>query len=584
MLTAQGAARRAAHACSREAGVREDAQPERGASEALRAGQVDDAARREVREREQRARRAVDTQRHAPLVVEQDDLAAGAHVEQERVARAGAAPARVAEQQGQPRDESALVAGEDRTLPRRFGRAVHVERRGRVVLAETAGWRRRGAEHEVGRDVHEARAAAGTGRGHLTRQVGVEARGQLRFACAVAAARERRDQEHDAWRTRFDECSHVPGHLAIDRDRLELPAGAAARVVLRRSRSEEHVPLAPDTREFVHERAAEETGRSEDEETLHERLRAREPNILRSMSESSATKATKAAFERALVVANPIAGRGRAEGAARALCAELEARGIAPELFLTHGRGDAREHVRAQGRRFDVVVSVGGDGTLGEVLAGVGEQKLPVAQLPFGTANVLAKDARLPRTPRTTAALIASGRTTPLDTALVNGRLSFLCVGIGFDGACVAEVERRRRGPISKLDYVRAGLSVVRNHRPARVRLSIDGRAIEREFGFVLISNVREYGAVFRLARDSRRDDGQVEVYGLERASRLDLLRFGARAMFASQPGGDVFFAQGKTVRVEAEPDDAWQLDGDFGGHGSFTYDLSGPVQRLMAP
>jgi hypothetical protein len=37
-------------------------------------------------------------------------------------------------------------------------------------------------------------------------------------------------------------------------------------------------------------------------------------------------------------------------------------------------------------------------------------------------------------------------------------------------------------------------------------------------------------------------------------------------------------------VRVEAEPDDAWQLDGDFGGHGSFTYDLSGPVQRLMAP
>jgi diacylglycerol kinase (ATP) len=166
----------------------------------------------------------------------------------------------------------------------------------------------------------------------------------------------------------------------------------------------------------------------------------------------------------------------------------------------------------------------------------------------------------------------------------VNGRLSFLCVGIGFDGACVAEVERRRRGPISKLDYVRAGLYVVRHHRPARVRLTLDGRVIDREFGFVLISNVREYGAVFRLARDSRRDDGQVEVYGLERASRFDLLRFGARAMFASQPGGGVYFGRGKHVSVEAAPDDLWQLDGDFGGRGSFTYDLSGPVHRLIAP
>jgi diacylglycerol kinase family enzyme len=302
------------------------------------------------------------------------------------------------------------------------------------------------------------------------------------------------------------------------------------------------------------------------------------------MSEPSATTAANPRFERALVVANPIAGRGRAEAAARALCAELERHGIAAELFLTRGRGQGGAHVRAEGHRFDVVVSVGGDGTLGEVLTGIGTQNLAVAQLPFGTANVLAKDARLPRTPKSTAALVASGRTTPLDTAVVNGRLSFLCVGIGFDGACVAEVERRRRGPISKLDYVRAGLFVVRHHRPARVRITLDGRAVDREFGFVLISNVREYGAVFRLARDSRRDDGQVEVYGLERASRLDLLRFGARAMLASQPGGPVYFGRGKTVRVDAEPGDAWQLDGDFGGHGSFTYDLSGPVQRLVAP
>src|SRR5437867_4454396 len=97
-------------------------------------------------------------------------------------------------------------------------------------------------------------------------------------------------------------------------------------------------------------------------------------------------------FSRALVLANPIAGSGRARGAAQELARELEKRGVQVELRFTLGRGDARDRARRLGPEFDLVVSAGGDGTLGEILAGLSEgpaRAVPVAILPAGTANVM---------------------------------------------------------------------------------------------------------------------------------------------------------------------------------------------------
>ena len=58
-----------------------------------------------------------------------------------------------------------------------------------------------------------------------------------------------------------------------------------------------------------------------------------------------------------------------------------------------------------------------------------------------------------------------------LDTAEVNGRLTFLCVGVGIDGHAVREVERRRTGAITKLIYVDAMLRVLRSYRPPELEL-----------------------------------------------------------------------------------------------------------------
>lgn len=302
------------------------------------------------------------------------------------------------------------------------------------------------------------------------------------------------------------------------------------------------------------------------------------------MTTSTTQNASAFPYRRAVVIANPIAGRGRAAAAAQELSDALSSHGVGSAVHLTQRRNCGRDHVRAMAKDVDLVVSVGGDGTLRDVLGGLTERDVAIAQLPMGTANVLAKDARLPMDVDGLVELIASGSTQSLDTAVVNGELTFLCVGVGFDGACVAEVERRRTGPITKLDYVTAGLHVLRTYRQPKLELEIDGEAVDGSFGFVLVSNVREYGAVFTLSSHCRRDDQRAEVYAVRHASRLGLARMALTGVLRELPGRAAEFFQASHVRVNSKDDVAWQVDGDLGGHGPIDYRFSGQRFRLVAP
>lgn len=297
------------------------------------------------------------------------------------------------------------------------------------------------------------------------------------------------------------------------------------------------------------------------------------------------------AYGTAAVIANPIAGRGRGRDSAERLAAGLRQAGIETELLLTGSRGDASHMATERAGQIDLVVSVGGDGTLNEVLSGLAERtsrasRTAIAQLPFGTANVLANELHLPTRVDRAVEVIRNGRTTLLDTAEVNGRLSFLCVGVGIDGYAVREVEERRTGAITKLFYVEAMARVLRHYKAPELQLEIDGEAIDGNFGFVLISNVRGYGALFRLSSDCQHADERVEVYALRRGTPLQLLRMAANGVAGLLPGRAAHYWQAKHVRVNGATHGQvpYQVDGDFGGIGDVDYRVSGFQARIVVP
>ncbi|MDF1798103.1 MAG: diacylglycerol kinase family protein [Planctomycetota bacterium] len=298
-------------------------------------------------------------------------------------------------------------------------------------------------------------------------------------------------------------------------------------------------------------------------------------------------------FASALVVANPIAGKGRGEAAARDLAAGLERLGTRVDLRLTAGAGDAKRWATERPGDVDLAVSIGGDGTLRELLDGLtnsGGGDLPVATLPMGTANVLALDFRLPRHVPGLLEVIEAGHTRLLDLAEVRSgesgpsMTSFLAIGIGLDANVVHRLDAARTGTITKLSYVPHVLSEVRSYRPAVLRVAVDGEPLEGTFGQVIVSNMIHYGGFLKLDPETRSDDGRWELYLWRDASRRALAASTLRGTLGRIPGGACQRLHARQVSVSSESPVPYHVDGDPGGMTPLALRLTGRRQAILAP
>ncbi len=326
-------------------------------------------------------------------------------------------------------------------------------------------------------------------------------------------------------------------------------------------------------------------------ETLHEvRLR---PTLRRSVPEAAPASPGAPAgglhpgapFRRALVVANPTAGRGQGAKAAQEVAAGLSKLGVAAEVHLTRGRGDARSRVRCLEPGVDLLVSVGGDGTLREVFDGLLDPEIPVAVLPLGTANVLGLDLGLPRDVDQLLELIGARRRERIDVADVNGHLSFLVTGVGFDGAVVRELEKRRNGPIRRLSYLPAALRALRGYRPPRLRVELDGARESGEFGLVLVSNIVHYGGVMKLSPSGSRSDGSFDVFLFRDARLPALVSAFLRGLFLSLPGGKgCTRKRARRVSITSVEPVPYQVDGDWRGVTPVEIAVTGRQHVVLVP
>ena len=297
------------------------------------------------------------------------------------------------------------------------------------------------------------------------------------------------------------------------------------------------------------------------------------------------TSTKLAPFRRALIVANPIAGRGRARAAAHELAEGLARAGIENELYFTAARGDARTRLRCMDPAVDLVVSVGGDGTVSEVLDGLVRREVPVMILAMGTGNVMSLDLGLPHDVDGVLDVIASRRARQLDVARVNQRhLSFLVSGIGFDGMVVRELEALRKGPISKLTWARAALRTLARYREPELEVELDGERLAGTYGFVLFSNVIHYGGSRVLHRDARIDDGLFEAYLFRGCSHLGLLGYGLWGMLAGLPGGRCTLRRARKIRVRSAVPVPYQVDGDYKGETPIEIEIQPETFTLLVP
>lgn len=225
------------------------------------------------------------------------------------------------------------------------------------------------------------------------------------------------------------------------------------------------------------------------------------------------------------LIANPVSGgdaRPRIELARNV----LEKHGAEVDLYLTLARGDARKAAaKALTEGYDRVVAAGGDGTLNEVVNGIASPDLPIAFLPFGTVNVFALEAGIPKELEAACALAVTGSARPITLGRVNDELFLLMVSCGWDAEAVAHVRTGLKKWLGRLAYAVSAIEVLCKKAPAPLMLlTEDGR---QYIGFgVVVSNCRYYGGRYVVTPGASMFDDRLEVCLLRQGGRLGMLKF----------------------------------------------------------
>lgn len=318
--------------------------------------------------------------------------------------------------------------------------------------------------------------------------------------------------------------------------------------------------------------------------------------------DTSDAKPPRRHHSNAALIFNPAAGGGRLRRQIHHLDEAqkiLLHGGIETTLLITGEPGDATEFARqsvADG--YDLVIASGGDGTNNEVVNGLAGSNVPLAVLPCGTANILAKELGIPWDVRRAAELIPSAR--PLRIALGSmerlpsspdhsgngaGPRYFLCVGgAGADGALVYSLDLGTKMKAGILAYWMAGMRQLLHYRFPAFRITSQERSLDATL--VVVGRTKHYGGPFQITTGASLFEEHFEVVAVTSRNPFVFLTYLPALWLGSlRRRNDVYVWKTDALRCEVPGDVVHtQVDGEPAGRLGVTFRIVPSALTLMVP
>ena len=269
------------------------------------------------------------------------------------------------------------------------------------------------------------------------------------------------------------------------------------------------------------------------------------------------------------IIANPAAGGGRAYQAVRQHIAGWAHTDWEVQTLTTRGRDDAGLLARQLlTQPPDLLAVCGGDGTVNEIVSHISGPPFPVAVLPAGTANVLARELGLPLNPIKALEIALRRTVKSVDVGILkNGaaRRFLFVAGIGFDAFAVFSARPRLKKRLGMAAYVIAIVECFRNYSFPEFRVEAAGRNFKA--ASCLVCNAKSYGGGLLFCPDASMDDGLLDILILERSRNVRLAFFLLRAWLQKPQSGEwIHRLQARTVRIEGPGEVLVQTDGELAG------------------
>lgn len=266
---------------------------------------------------------------------------------------------------------------------------------------------------------------------------------------------------------------------------------------------------------------------------------------------------------RAHAIINPVSGVGSKRKIPAMIEDACAKNGCSLEISFTEYAGHASELTRqALDKGANVILAVGGDGTINEVAQSMLYSEAALGIIPKGSGNGLARELHIPMDAKKALDVIIKGNITTIDGCKANDRIFFCTCGVGFDAAVSQKfANEKHRG---SLTYIKNTIEEYLSYKPQTYELLADNQSICEKAFLVAVANASQYGNNAFIAPHANISDGKMDLTILSPFTPLDIAPL-AIQLFTKQidQNSKIKSIQAENVSIIRQKPGVMHLDGE---------------------
>ena len=262
-------------------------------------------------------------------------------------------------------------------------------------------------------------------------------------------------------------------------------------------------------------------------------------------------------------IVNPLSGTDRVKALENLIFENLDKNIFEIEIVFTKYAGHATLLSKELAQKnTNIIVAVGGDGTVNEVASALVNSKSILAILPKGSGNGLARACKIPLNTSKALQIILKQDSIKIDVGFANEKYFFSNTGVGFDAFVSKQCKNEKNRGIKM--YLQKSIQAFINYQPENYLIEIDEKTYNTKAFMISIANGNEFGYGFKIAPTASLSDGLLDIMIIEPLTLLTATTVSFNAWKGNiHQHSKVTHLQGKSIKINNNLMDCFQIDGD---------------------
>jgi len=239
-------------------------------------------------------------------------------------------------------------------------------------------------------------------------------------------------------------------------------------------------------------------------------------------------------------------------------------------VHITQRKGETREIAATVGEDFDVIVCVGGDGTLNDTVSGIMrlDHRPKIGYIPAGTTNDFATSWGISKNPIEAARNIVTAEPRKTDVSMFCDRPFVYVAAFGAFTEVSYQTPQPLKNSLGRGAYIFEGLKSLATIRPWRMTIEYDGGSVSGEFLYGMISNSKSVGGFeLKMKNNISISDGLMELLLVRQPEKhANNAKMLTAVLTQNITSEYITFAHTKHVKFTSDAAIPWTVDGEFGG------------------